>query len=236
VPPLAELLAVGDEPGKDLKFMCAIASELCLDVPDGSFEGVEGLSRVPASIPRSARTALLHAAVKSEAERLSRLDCSKAIVRVGKSMVTELLDKAVAVSDKKARIAAFDDAIVFVTSAEQLCEELAPDVESGKITYEGPLRYRALEDAFSTYLDSTVEDVTEQTSAMLAGLMGEGGFGDPSQMESMGAKAEESEKKRVIFASILKISDGKADKMLQKRMEETQRDMLSKLGNLGDFS
>lgn len=137
---------------------------------------------------------------------------------------------------KKARIAAFDDAIVFVTSAEQLCEELAPDVESGKITYEGPLRYRALEDAFSTYLDSTVEDVTEQTSAMLAGLMGEGGFGDPSQMESMGAKAEESEKKRVIFASILKISDGKADKMLQKRMEETQRDMLSKLGNLGDFS
>jgi len=238
--PLAKLLQSADAEGHG-KFLRAVASELCVDSPEGCFKDVAGLTAVPASVPKSARTALLHAAVKAEAEGLTPVDRAKQIVRVGKSMVMELVDRAASLEDKEECIAALDNLVGFASDAQHLCEELAPDVEFGPVTYEGTLRYNKLEELYSRYLDTSMQEVQQQTSQMLGSLMGGNpdalNFDSMPGMEQMQARIDQGDRNRSTLAGIFKIAEGKAEKLMQKKMtsfaEEAQKEMFA---GLKDFA
>jgi len=239
VKPLSELLADTEESKLPAKFLRAVASELCGDAPAGVFDGVEGITMVPSTVPEATRSMLLHAGVKSEAERLEPKDCAEGIVMVANSMVAKMVDRVADLKDKKEKQTELDKLVLFARSAEGLGSELAPDVEVSKPTYEGELRYKTLESLYDLYLERAVDDIQSQTTAMMSAMMG-GEDKAAANVEKMQAKAEQDEKARTTLAAIFKISEGKAEKLMEKKVqvmtEQAQKEMLAGLGNLGGTS
>jgi len=218
-PKLAELLKDGDDhPVPNVGFLKAVASELCIDVPEGCFDDVAALTRVPASVPKATRTALLHAAVKSEAEHIRPKERAELVMSAGNSMVCELIDRAAGMSDKEACIAALDNIIGFVSDTGHLCEELAPDVEAGRLTYQGQLRQNKVEDLYCTYLETSAQEVQNASTMMLNSLWG--GEKGNDDMELMQARIDQYDKNRQVLSSVLKISESKAEKLMEKKMME----------------
>lgn len=239
VPSLAQLLATGTsrtgEAAEDVNFIRAVASELRYDAISGSFDGYPELKSVPSSVPESTRTFLLHGVVKSEAEALKPTQRAEAIVSVARAMGKQLLESAAEQKEKTMRIEALENLVLFVRSVEQLCAELAPDVEFGKVVYEGDLKYRKLEELFGEYVESSVQEMQSITTSMLSSLMsGSQEVGqDPNQAAKIQAKIEQGDKRRQTMAEVLGISEGKAEKILEKKVEEVakaaQKDLLSGL-------
>jgi len=124
VKPLSELLADTEESKLPVKFLRAVASELRGDAPAGVFDGVEGLTVVPSAVPEATRSVLLHAAVKSEAEKLGPKDCAEGIVMVANSMVAKMVDRVADLKDKKEKQTELDKLVLFAVSAEGLGSEL----------------------------------------------------------------------------------------------------------------
>jgi len=217
VPTLSELLKdSGDDPIPNAGFLKAVASELCVDVPEGCFDDVAGLTRVPASVPKATRTALLHAAVKSEAEHIRPKERAELVMSAGNSMVRELIDRAAGIRDKEACIAALDNIIGFVSDTGHLCEELAPDVEAGRLTYQGQLRSNKVEDLYCTYLGTSAQEVQNASTMMLSSIWGGNQGGE--DMEMMQARMDQFEKNRQVLSSVLKIPESKADQLMEKEM------------------
>lgn len=217
--------------------MRAVASELCLDAPAGVFDSVEGLTKVPDTVPEAARATLLHAAVSSEAANLKPKEAAEAMHNVAKSIVCRLTDRAADIKDKKDQVDALENLAFFAVSAESLAAQLAPDVEMGKLTYEGPLRYKKLESLFDTYIEKNVDTLQQQTMGMMTSMMG-GGEDTPSMsVEQMQAMTEQSEKANATLAALFKISSGKAEKLMEAKVkqvsEKAQKDLLAGLQNLG---
>jgi len=229
---LAELLQDATlEPHK--KFVSAVASELSVDAPEGAFDDVPGLTAVPAAVPKSARTALLHAAVKSEAEQIKPVKRAELVVQVAKSMVLVLVDRAAALKENEALLGALDNLVGFAADAARLCEELAPDVEAAKVTYEGQLRHKKLEELYSAYLDTSVQEASRLVTSLMGGLGLE--QGQPyAGMEKMQAHVDQRDKNSTILASVFKISEGKAERLMEKKMknlfsEDVAKDMFKGL-------
>lgn len=219
VPPLAELL------GKEqlaAGLLRAVASELNVDAPDGLFDEVPGLTRVPASVPKITRIALLHAATKAEAERFKATERAAATMDTARSMLVDVVDRAAQLQDRKQCIASLDGVIRFAANAEQLCEQLAPNVEMGKLVYEGPLRNKRLEGLYVQYLDVTVQQVQQQSALILSSMMG----GDNAQTEQLQAKLDQCDQQRRALAALFKISEGKAEGMMEKRVTAAAADAL----------
>lgn len=229
---MEQLLRSGGDGEPHVEFLRAVASELAVDAPDGSFESVPGLKVPPTSIPAATRAALLHAGVKAEAESLSMLERAGAITRVAQSMVVDLVDHAGALKDTETRTAALDSLILFIGSVEQLCEELAPDIEPDKVTYGGALKGKKLEDIYLAYLDSSVAaEFQEQNNIMSA--MWSGAGENSTQMQAVQARLEQCEKKRLRLADLLRIPQDKAQKLMEKK---TQQELMAGLGNLGNLA
>jgi len=219
VPTLAELLKDSDDcPVQNVGFLNAVASELCVDVPEGCFDDVAGLTRVPASVPKATRTALLHAAVKSEADKIRPKERAELVMSAGNSMVRELIDRAAGMSDNEACIAALDNIIGFVSDTGQLCEELAPYVETGRLTYQGKLRPNKVEDLYGIYLETSAQEVQNASTMMLNSLWG--GSEGSDDMELMQARIDQFDKNRQVLSSVLKISESKAEKLMEKKMTQ----------------
>lgn len=221
------------------KLTAAVASALCLDLPPTAFEGVEGLTAMPASIPVAARTALLQAAVKSEAEKVGPKIAVQVSSMVAKSMVLTLIDRVMELDDKAERLDALKDVVLFVGSAEQLRTQLGPDIEMGPIQYEGSLRPGKLEELYGTFLDSCVEGQSKQTEALMNSMMGGGDplaadFGD---FETMQQQADQEEKQQKVLGSVLRLTEGKATRMYESRMkvvqQEQQKAMMESLKSFG---
>ncbi|CAJ1346986.1 unnamed protein product, partial [Effrenium voratum] len=228
-PALAELLKEEDA---EAKFYRAVASELCVDTP-GIFDGTEGLTAVPSSVPMATRATLLHAAVKAEAEKLAPKEAAEGTVCVAKSMVREMVEKAADIKeDSKAKREALDKVVLLAHSSQSLATALAPNVEAGVPVYEGSLRYKTLESLFDLYLDNAVEDMQQSTAAMFGSLMG-GEDASNKTMAELTARAEQAEKAQNTLAGIFKISEGKAQKLLERKMkaatDQAQKDMMSGL-------
>jgi len=236
VPALAKLLEPSEDEPHNV-FLCAVASELSLEAPIGFFDGVPGVKSMPTSVPKGTKVALLHAAVKAEASRLKPKDCGMSVKRVADSIVAEMVDSAVAL-DGEERMDALEKVVAMVQDAEQLCEELAPDVEVGQVTYQGSSGIRKLEDLYGGYLDSSVGMVTAVSSAMMGSLMGgDPSAADPQKMQEMSARVEQQDVIRQKLAVIFKIPESKAEKQFEKRMEkaqqEAQKQMMEGLKNMG---
>lgn len=215
-----------------MKFYRAVASELCLDAP-GFFEGTEGLTVVPEHVP--AKSILLHAAVKAEAEKLQPKEAAEGTVKVATSMIREMVEQAAGVKDSKGKIEVLDKVVLLANNSQSLTNTITPDVEAGLPVYEGSLRYKTLEGLFDVYLDKSVEDLQQTTQAMFGSLMG-GEDGNKTVAE-MTARAEDAQKAQGVLASVFKISEGKAEKLLEKKMkvatDQVQKEMLSGLMNGG---
>merc|ERR1711971_1118232 len=110
VPKLAALLEP-KEADPNSAFLCAVASELSLEAPVGLFDGVPGVKSMPTSVPKGTKVALLHAAVKSEAEKLSCKDRGMSVKRVAASVVTEMVDWAMSLGDSEERTEALDKVV-----------------------------------------------------------------------------------------------------------------------------
>lgn len=218
------------------KFLRAVASELCLDAPAGVFDSVEGLSRVPAAVPEAARATLLHAAVSSEAANLKPKEAAEAVHSVASSMICRLTERAADLKDKKAQVDALENLAFFAVSTGSLAATLAPDVELGKLTYEGQLRYKTLEGMYEKYIEKNVDSLQQQTMGMMSSMMG-GEEKASMSVEQMQAMTEQSEKANSTLASLFKISEGKAEKLMEAKVkqvsEKTQKDLLAGLQNLG---
>ena len=230
VPKLAELLQDGEDESP-VKFLRAVASELCLDTP-GYFDGTEGLTVVPDSVP--AKSILLHAAVKAEAEKLQPKEAAEGTVKVAKSMIRELVEKAAGIKDSKGKREVLDKVVLLATNSQSLTNTITPDVEAGLPVYEGSLRYKTLEALFDVYLDNSVDDMQQTTAAMIGSLMsGEDAAASNKTVEEITARAEEAEKAQNTLASVFKISEGKAQKLLEKKMkaaqDQAQKDLMSGL-------
>jgi len=231
------LLQEGDiEERCPTKFLRAVASELCLDAPAGVFDSVEGLSKVPAAVPEAARATLLHAAVSSEAANLKPKEVAEAVHSVASSMICRLTERAADLKDKKAQVDALDNLAFFAVSAGSLAATLAPDVELGKLTYEGQLRYKTLEGLYDKYIEKNVDSLQQQTMGMMSSMMG-GEEKASMSVEQMQAMTEQSEKANSTLASLFKISEGKAEKLMEAKVkqvsEKAQKDLLAGLQNLG---
>jgi len=238
VPSLRELLDPGNHDANApdcAKLMGAVASQLCLDTPKGLFNGVPGVKTVPESIPIATRTALLHAAVKAEADPLKPKLVVESITKVACSMVVEMVDRANALKKREDTIEALDNLVLFVGSAEQLRGELAQDCEGAQIMYKGSLGLRRLEELFEAYLDLSVQEMEQQSASMLSSMMGGGeGFQDIEQMQE---RADQRERQQQVLAAVLTVSSRKAEKITERRMkamaEDMQKQMLQNIGNFG---
>jgi len=226
-PPLSELLAESD--AEDLAFSRAVASELAVEAPDGCFDDIIGLKSIPRSVPKPTQLMLLHVAVKAEAEKLKPVRRANAVMRVAETMITDLVDRAASLGEKKDRVEALNNLVAIARETSALSSELAPDVESNKPQYAGQLRSDKLEKLYTDYVDSSVEQVQ---AAMLSSLMG-GAMG--SSMEQMQAQAEQSEVLRIELAAVLKIPEGKAEKLMEKRAQAVSQDWMKGLSGLGDL-
>jgi len=206
-----------------------VASELCLDTP-GFFDGTEGLTVVPDSVP--AKSILLHAAVQAEAEKLQPKEAAEGTVKVAKSMIRELVEKAAAIKDSKGKREVLDKVVLLATNSQSLTNTITPDVEAGTPVYEGSLRYKTVEALFDVYLDNCVDDMQETTTAMFGSLMS-GQEAPQMSMEQMEARAADAEKAQNTLAAVFKISEGKAQKLLEKKMkvatDQVQKDLMSGL-------
>lgn len=214
-----------------MKFLRAVASELCLDTP-GYFDGTEGLTVVPDSVP--AKSILLHAAVKAEAEKLQPKEAAEGTVKVAQSMIRELVEKAAGIKDSKGKREVLDKVVLLAMNSQSLTNTITPDVEAGLPVYEGSLRYKTLEALFDVYLDNSVDDMQQTTAAMIGSLMsGEDAAASNKTVEEITARAEEAEKAQNTLASVFKISEGKAQKLLEKKMkaaqDQAQKDLMSGL-------
>mmetsp|Transcript_113331 Transcript_113331/g.366574 ORF Transcript_113331/g.366574 Transcript_113331/m.366574 type:complete len:460 (-) Transcript_113331:44-1423(-) len=230
-PPLSELFAESD--AEDLAFSRAVASELAVEAPDGCFDDITGLKSIPRSVPKPTQLMLLHAAVKAEAEKLKPVRRANAVMRVAETMITDLVDRAANLGERNERVEALNNLVAIARETSALSSELAPDVESNKPQYAGQLRSDKLEKLYTDYVDSSVEQVQAQTTAMLSSLMG-GAMG--SSMEQMQAQAEQSEVLRIELAAVLKIPEGKAEKLMEKRAKAMSQDLMKGLSGLGDLS
>jgi len=219
VPTLSELV-VGEDESPRTRFIRAIASQLRLEVPEDMFTSVEGLQNIPSTVPLATRTMLLQQAVNAEAEKFKPVERAEIVVEVAKSMVVDLVDAAEGKKDAKERSKALSEVGVFVWAAEHMCKELSPDVEASKVTYEGTLRYKKLEDLFGEYLEASLGDLNELVVSMTTGNLG-----SQEQQESLQKKAAQQE----LLGSLFKISEGRMTKMAEKVMEKN----FAGLGNLG---
>lgn len=231
-PLLAELLQEKDSSDGEVPtvYLRAVASELCVDAPSGVFDGTEGLKVVPASVPVATRSLLLHAAVKSEAEKLKPKLAAEGAVSVAKSMIRELVERAADIKDPKEKREALDQIVLLSESSQSLASSVAPDVEVGTPVYDGPLRYKTLEQMFDVYLDGVMEGVQQQTKAMMQAFSGgEDASGAQPSVAEMTARAEQADKAQTTLAAIFKISEGKVQKLLDKKGEKMQKDLLGGL-------
>jgi len=159
-------------------------------------------------------------------------------------MATQLVDSAAELKEEQKRATALEGLALFAGSAEQLGAALAPDVEAGRVVYEGTLRYKRVEELYGAYLDTLTgawRKLQEQQMAVMMGpLMGEGPGGaeapSSAQVEQVQARVDECDKHRLALASVFKISENKAEKLLEQKMakatEEAQKEMLQGLANM----
>jgi len=199
---------------------------------------LEGLTNVPPSVPKAMRVTLLSTAVKSEADKLQAVERTGAVVRVAGSMLTELLDRAAGLGETEARTEALEKLVVLSREASQLCAELAPDVEPGAVGYGGVMRPKQLEALYMDFVEASVQEVQAQTAAMLGAFWGAGaGAGGGGNAEQMQARVEQNDLRRKELAAFLNIPESKADKLMEKRVEEVtqeaQQEMMKGLASMG---
>jgi hypothetical protein len=192
------------------------------------------LTAVPASVPKALRLTLLDTAVSSEAEKLKAVERTDTVVRVARSMFTELTDRAAGLSGPEERVEALRNLVVLAKESSQMCAQMAPDVEPEQVTYAGGLSGKKLEGLYIDFVDFSVEDAQATTMAMFGGFMGSGdSAGNPEQLQ---ARLEHTEELREDLAKFLKIPKRQSDRLAEKRAEKMaakmQKDMLANLGNM----
>jgi len=173
---------------------------------------------------------LLHAAVKSAAEKLEKVDRAAGISEVAKSMVVTIMDAAEAEKDAEVKAMALDSLVLYMTSVQQLWEELAPDVEPEKVTYQGSLKPKKLEELYVSHLDRFMAEAAEQSAMAMAAMFGQSADADMARME---AKLATSEKRRAALASLCGLSSEKAEKLFEKKQQQELMGSLGGLGGLG---
>mmetsp|Transcript_8241 Transcript_8241/g.19344 ORF Transcript_8241/g.19344 Transcript_8241/m.19344 type:complete len:148 (-) Transcript_8241:70-513(-) len=142
-------------------------------------------------------------------------------------MIRELVDRAAEIKDAKEKREALDQIVVLSDSSQSLATSVAPDVEVGTPVYDGPLRYKSLEQMFDLYLDGVMDNLQQNTKAMMAAFTGEDSSG--KSVAEMTARAEQAEKAQNTLAAIFKISEGKVQKLVEKKAEKVQKDLMSGL-------
>ncbi|CAE7717780.1 unnamed protein product [Symbiodinium sp. CCMP2456] len=157
-------------------------------------------------------------------------DLGRGAVSVAKSMIRELVERAADIKDPKEKREALDQIVLLSESSQSLASSVAPDVEVGTPVYDGPLRYKTLEQMFDVYLDGVMEGVQQQTKAMMQAFSGgEDASGAQPSVAEMTARAEQADKAQTTLAAIFKISEGKVQKLLDKKGEKMQKDLLGGL-------
>ncbi|CAK9068855.1 unnamed protein product [Durusdinium trenchii] len=162
---------------------------------------------------------------------------SQGTVKVATSMIREMVEQAAGVKDSKGKIEVLDkvvlDSVLLANNSQSLTNTITPDVEAGLPVYEGSLRYKTLEGLFDVfalpYLDKSVEDLQQTTQAMFGSLMGGEDRRRREKVAEMTARAEDAQKAQGVLASVFKISEGKAEKLLEKKMkvatDQVQKDL-----------
>lgn len=234
-PRLADLLQ--DETGVPEKsgFLRAVASYLVLEVPGFVLDCTPGLTAPPQGLPREVSKKLLRTAVDGEAKGLEPLPRAEVMASVVKSMVCELVENAVEMKSAPEKAEAMDGMLTFAMAADALFDALAPDVELGFVTYEGPLKKSRLESLYTAYLgkNSGMGD----TSALLESMMG---ASDPTAIEQMAeqmqsdaeGQTQDSERMQRILASILKIPERRQERLQQDQAAQLMGPLMESLKGL----
>ncbi|CAE7593349.1 unnamed protein product [Symbiodinium natans] len=162
--------------------------------------------------------------VQSEAEKLKPKLAAEGAITVAKSMIRELVDRAAEIKDPKEKREALDKVVMLSDSSQSLASSVAADVEVGTPVYDGPLRYKTLEQMFDVYLDGVMDNLQQNTKAMMQAFTG--GEESGTSVAEMTARAEQAEKAQSTLAAIFKISDGKVQKLVEKKAEKVQKDLL----------
>lgn len=218
VPSFAELLE-REAAGPRGRFLRSVTKELCLETPVGLFGDVPGLN-FPTQVSSAA---VLHSAVKGDAANLADKECVELTIASAKSILVALVDRAAALEEESERVAALKDITAFVLGVEEICDELAPDVEAEQMLYEGTLRYKKLEDLYRIYLETAVKAVQEQTTLLLSALMSsEAHVPEPGDIQE---RMEADQRQQQVLASVLGISENRVHKMLEVQLQAGLKDL-----------